>query len=157
MPSFSFSPVKKKTTIKTNSSKYSILFKDIIGVVCITLEAKYYILVDKDSYDILPECYSCKGHKNLYLQNNNERQRILYIRRDKLNTDTITKHWLPFAPGCMVKGNIVQNNNTKRTYFKIKKVYIDLTNNTAHEAIEFYRNNIETISKIINNKLLENI
>lgn len=140
----------KKTSI-VSSSKYEILNKGIHGVVIIHLDAKYSVMTEtNDEFPIVSENYSCKGVKDVYEQffainDLGHMNRVLHTRSEKDRVECGKDHFLPFMAGCCVKGSIVLNKLTKVKMFKIRKVYVDNTNPLARNAIEFYRNNYNTI------------
>lgn len=148
MPSFSFSlPKSKEIKTKTNNTHiYEVLSKDVIGTVCVTLENHYYIKVDDISYDIKKECYSCKGRKELYINDDINKESVLYIQVHKCNFIE-NNRFMSFAAGCTVKGNIVKHSVTNKEYFNIKKVYIDYNNKLGNEMRRFYKENYDKINE----------
>ena len=55
------------------------------------------------------------------------------------------KHYLPFNVGCEVLGNIEENNITKSVFFNILKVEQYSSNPDCKIALNFYKENYETI------------
>lgn len=153
MPSFNFLPVngnKAKRNAK-KSYKSNILIKNVIGIVWIDRKAEYYVLVNNvDKYYIHSSCYSCVGKSQLYRQGNFDKSNLVYIRLYDNLVECDRYCWLPFGVGCIVKGNVILENNIK--YFIIKHCDIALDNKPSHEAMEFYLNNIEEINKLIISK-----
>lgn len=147
MPSFNFSAiVKKKDNKKQVKTKgvYNIIEKKISGVVFIDINGKYSI----NNIEIAPECFTCQGATRLYYQGLQKNQRTMYIRDniDK-NIACNIKHYLPFAVGCCVIGNKVENIYSHKIYFYIKKVFVNYDNIEAQRALKFYRDNYNEIIK----------
>lgn len=160
MPSFSFTvapKAKKKRATNTNTFKTEILKKNIIGIVWIDINAKYSVKVDDNTYKIHPKCFSCKGKRNIYLQEHTEKGRVCYIRDADSRVERNTCNFLPFAPGCIVSGNIVYSNLLDITYFDIKKVDYNYSSREAHNALAFYRKHQEEINTIIHKRKLDGI
>lgn len=159
MPTFDFTPIKKKSGERKGSngnSKYEVLLKDIKGVVFIDINANYFVKVNNTSYNIITENYNCGGVANVYLQQlDNNLQRVLYIRHEEYKPNLDTQHYLPFTAGCCVTGHIVKNKLNNVSQFNIKKVYIDYNDTEAQKAIKFYRENYIEISKIRRERLLK--
>lgn len=142
MPTFNFSLPKKKDKERkasNNSIKHEVIERDIIGVIWIDCNANYFVHINGNKYTIKRECYSCKGKRAVYRQGQYDRNRVCYIRHSDNYAECNPLHWLPFAPGCMVKGNIIRHSLTKAKLFVIKNCYVDYDNNDAHAAIEYYR------------------
>lgn len=159
MPSFSFKPVVKSTKVKstTATSKYTILMANIEGTVVINLQGKYQILVGDIKYDIASECYSCKGVTEIYeqvLEDNIVRTR--HIRSEKDRDDRDRTMYLPFTAGCCVKGNVVRHKTANVIIFKIKKVFVDINDPIAKEAIAYYRKNYTKIRKSLFETMKDN-
>lgn len=160
MPLFDFTPIvsKKKETIRKDNytnGKYSVAVKNVEGVVCINLEANYYVQIEEDKYDIIAENYDTKGFAEVYPQRlDNNGQRILLIRSLLINKP-IVKQYLPFAPGICVSGDIVVNNYTTKYMFNIKKVMHDYRDNDCKAALQFYQDNYETIQNAIKAKWMD--
>lgn len=149
MPSFNFSAiVKKKDNKKQVKTKgvYDIIEKKISGVVCIDINGKYFV----NGIEIAPECFTCQGATRLYYQGLQQNQRTMYIR-DSIDKNIACNidHYLPFAVGCCVIGNKVENIYSHKIYFYIKKVFINYDNIEAQRALKFYRDNY---CEIIKNK-----
>jgi len=160
MPDFSFAPIVKTTKAKTSSapsSKYEILTANVEGVVFITLDGKYIVVIGDDEYTIASEDYSCKNVAEIYEQVLvNDLTRVRHIRSDRDRDDRDRSMYLPFVAGCSVKGNIVKHRTAGITLFKIKKVYIDVDCNIARKAIKFYRENYTIIRKALNKDWIDN-
>lgn len=151
MPTFDFSiskrkEVKSKKTYTT--SEYSILESSVTGVVYITLDACYNVKVNDINYSIMSKNFSCKGVSKVYRQLlDNNKQRVLYVRLDDNKCELGHNLYLPFAPGCVVIGNILEHTKFKYKIFDIKKVLIDYDNVESQEAIKFYRDNYDVIQE----------
>lgn len=152
MPTFDFSlPKKVKAKRKTvnNTERYEIIERNVVGVVWIDIKANYFIHCNTDIYPVAYECYSCKGKARVYRRGYYDRNRVSYIRCNDNLTECNTLHYLPFGIGCIVKGNIVRNKYTNKLLFYIKDCWVDYSNEDAHNALEFYRNNINEIDDAI--------
>ena len=154
MPSFDFTLVKKPKTRKTVKSHdtFRVLDKNVIGVIWITKTANYYVKSNNRTYNISPECYSCKGKRRIYRQGSYDINRFSYIRLIDDCCECDSKHWLPFAVGCIVKGDIVYNSNSDKYLFNIKDIWIDYDDIDAQLACNFYRKHLTEINNIIRNK-----
>lgn len=149
MPSFTFSVIKKvtkKNKSVSNNTDIIVLHK-VQGVVFIDLQGDYRVELDNgDSYPIHKDCYSCKGHKEIYRQGELDKGRFIYVRHQGEYFECNTKHWLPFGVGCIVKGNVVQHPITKLQSFMIKKCGVNFENPMSIAAMNFYRQNIREIN-----------
>ena len=149
MRGFSFAvPAVKQTGKKkpANYKKYTILDSDVEGVVWINTKFVYSILYNGIKYPIIKECYDCEGVEQVYEQQLTDKfKKIRHIRSEGTRIKTNPYHYLPFTAGLCVKGNVVKNTHTGESMFRIKKVFIDLTNSDATEAIRFYKNNYTAI------------
>ena len=156
MPVFDFFKVtiKKERIVKKNNTdnKYSIIQKNLDGIVHIDIEANYYVKIFDKTYPIISENYDCKDIPEVYAQCLDENgHRMLWIRTN-VNPQSLPKQYLPFAPGIKVVGHIVLNNYTKQKMFKIKKICYDEHTNEGYDALKFYQNNYDIIQSIIHNK-----
>lgn len=156
MPTFDFSLPKKKTKERKtshNTNKYEVVTKNIIGVVWIDEFSNYTVKVsDAYRYEIHPDCYSCKGKDRIYLRKLDDNRRICIIRNADAYSDCNRNCYLPFAPGCIVSGDIVVKGFTKQFY--IRKCWIELDNDDAHAALVYYRKNYNTIQSVLENSKL---
>ena len=158
MPTFNFSLPKKETKARKTSNhikQHEVIEKNIIGIVWIDEFANFTVRVRKNFiYNIHPDCYSCKGKVQVYARNLDKNRRICVIRNIGDYPDCNPNCYLPFAPGCVVSGDIIINGFTKQFY--IKKCWVELENDDAHAALVYYRNNYNAIRSILeNNKLNE--
>lgn len=150
--SFTHKDKTKNRTIKS-SNKYEIVEENLEGVVVIDLNANYGVKINNITFNIAPECFSIKKKKNVYHKLYNGR--LLYIRLDT-NKKLNEVYWCPFAPGCIVNGNIVKDKIGK-LYFKIKDVHIDILDEVSNEAFRFYIDNINEINKNMSIKIMNEI
>lgn len=153
MPTFNFTiETKPERKPKSNINKTVKLTK-VEGIVNITIDGIYKVKVNKFIYDIHKDCYSCKGITNIYKQELDKHlQRILYVRDVGYCEECNPLHYLPFTVGCNVIGDIISIND--KEYFCIKKVFLDFSNNEAHNALEFYKNNYKVINQSRINRIL---
>lgn len=156
MPTFNFSLPKKETKgrkASNHSNRFEVIEKNIVGIVWINKSAVYTVKVDNNiNYEIHPKCYCCKGKDRVYACKLDDRRRVCIIRNVNDYKECNHNHYLPFAPGCVVSGDIVINGFIKQFY--IKKCWIELENDNAHNALMYYRQNYDTIcSAFENNKL----
>lgn len=154
---FTFSVTKK--AVKSNSSttkhktvnsntdkeKYTIIAKDLRGVVWITIDGCYKVVVGDNVYDILERNYNCARKKSLYYEDLVENKLVNYIKLSPGNADSV-KGYLPFGVGCCVTGMLLRRKRDDRVYFNIKKVFIERNNPDALAAINYYRENLEVIN-----------
>lgn len=143
MPYFDFSA--QFTTIKAKQAKkpksvLTVIDKNVIAVVDIDKDLNYLaVFEDGRTYNIAPACYKCKNHQVIYSQLliGEHKQRLIIHRA----LDCYYEHfpYLPFAVGCLIKGNIVKNNLTNTRYFIIKKCYVDNNNRFAFLITKAFR------------------
>lgn len=154
MPYFDFSLPKKKEKRKTakNTLRSKILEKNVQGVVWIDDKGELTIKVVPDKrYKIHLDSYSCKGKKNIYARRLENRRVVCIIRNIGEYFECNHDIFLPFAVGSIVSGDIVQIGFNQQ--FVINKCWSDLNNEDAHLALEYYRNNYDTIIIALENKL----
>lgn len=157
MPTFNFSFIKKDTNKRKtnkNNKEYEVLKQNVIGVVNVTINAIHQINVDGNIYNIKHSCYSCKGKDTVYRIGHNEVRPLQYIRVKGEYKELDNLCWLPFAVGCIVKGNIVRNTIFNITLFDIKKVWLDYDNEEAYNAWKFYKEHLNEINNVIKTKKL---
>ena len=153
MPYFDFSLPKKKEKRKTakNTLRSKILEKNVEGVVWIDDKGELTVHVSPDKcYKIHLDSYSCKGKKNIYARKLENRRVVCIIRNVGEYIECNHDVFLPFAVGGIVSGDIVQIGFNQR--FVINKCWTDLNNDDAHLALEYYRNNYDTIINVLENK-----
>ena len=153
MPYFDFSLPKKKEKRKTskNTLRSKILEKNVQGVVWIDDKGELTIKVVPDKrYKIHLDSYSCKGKRNIYARRLENRRVVCIIRNVEEYFECNHDIFLPFAVGSIVSGNIVQIGFNQQ--FVINKCWSDLNNEDAHLALEYYRDNYDTIINALENK-----
>lgn len=145
MATFSFSPIKLNKEPKHSTVKNEILEHDVEGYIGIKLNGEFYVLYNNKEYLIKQENHDCKNIKNVYILKIEKNNRI-YIARNE-NLQSLSKHFKPFAPGCIVKGNIIKINN-KET-FNIKHVYTDKFDTVSKKLFNYWKNNYNEIQKAL--------
>lgn len=153
MPYFDFSLPKKKEKRKTskNTLRSKVLEKNVQGVVWIDDKGELTIKVVPDKrYKIHLDSYSCKGKRNIYARRLENRRVVCIIRNVEEYFECNHDVFLPFAVGSIVSGNIVQIGFSQQ--FVINKCWSDLNNEDAHLALEYYRDNYDTIINALENK-----
>lgn len=142
---------KKKRETKTISNKftYKILKKTVIGVCCITNTGEYFVVTEDKSYKFSDDSYIIKKDKPFYAQQiiNGKRVQIISNRYENYSNKLT---YLPFAPGVCCIGDIVYNEITKLTVFKLKDTFIDKTSQIALNAWNFFVKNYDEIRHNIN-------
>lgn len=162
MPSFDFSlPKKKVSKRKTskNSNRNEVIKKNVKGIVWINRNAEYSVAINENSitfeYPIHYSCYSCKGHARIYRRGVPFKDRYVYIRNIGKYSEQNPNHYLPFAPGCVVLGDLVKTSLNVSPLFIIKDCWIELDNKESHAAITFYKEHIDEINEIIRKQSIE--
>lgn len=153
MPYFDFSLPKKKEKRKTskNTLRSKILEKNVQGVVWIDDKGELTIKVVPDKrYKIHLDSYSCKGKRNIYARRLENRRVVCIIRNIGEYFECNHNIFLPFAVGSIVSGDIVQIGFNQQ--FVINKCWSDLNNEDSHSALEYYRDNYDTIITALENK-----
>lgn len=153
MPYFDFSLPKKKEKRKTakNTLRSEVLEKNVQGVVWIDGKGELTVKVVPDKrYKIHLDSYSCKGKKNIYARKLENRRVVCIIRSIGEYLECNHDIFLPFAVGSIVSGDIVQIGFNQQ--FVINKCWSDLNNEDAHLALEYYRDNYDTIINVLENK-----
>lgn len=153
MPNFDFSLTKKKISKKTtvkNNSRSKVILKGVKGIVWCNEKAEYSVDIgDGFLYPIHNSCFSCKGHARIYRRGVAFKDIHIYIRAVDEYNECNLNHYLPFAPGCVVLGDLVKTSLSISPLFIIKDCWIELDNEKSHEAIVFYKKHIEEINNII--------
>lgn len=149
MAIFNFS-VKSTRVNKNKSSgnpktKYSIIQKDVRGVIWVTTDAFYKVVVGDDVYDITERSFRCENKKTLYYEDLIDDRVTMHITVEAAKG--FIKGKLPFTVGCSVTGTIVKRLSDDKVLFNIKTVYMDCTNPNARRAYEFYKENRDKILK----------
>lgn len=153
MPSFSFSVSKKSEYHHPRVAKPKAFDKNVQGVVGIDLEANYYVRFNDKHYNIAKKSYSCKGYVKVYRQAYPHSIRCVRNRLIEDLGELDNRFWLPFAPGNIVKGNIIMEGIDK--VFEITDIDTDQFNNIAQEEFAFYRKHKQEIDDIIRRKQFE--
>ena len=148
MPYFDFSVIKKQTNTNHKKAKqYTILKKDIYGVIHINIEGLLFVNINDTVVPILKECYSTKGKDKIFslkLQKNTKRLCIVRNKDERLIYNN--ENYLPFAPGCVVYGNLLLNPYGT-TLFNVKKVLIEYDNEESRNAFNYWKNNYKEIER----------
>lgn len=150
---FNFSEFGKPRVKKLgNSPRREIIQKNVIGVIGITIDARYFVDIDNTHYDLTIESYDIKG-KNVYFAKILQNRRPLMIINLKKQTNN-NKHYLPFSVGSIVKGSLYKILGFPR--FNISKVldYTDINPDEydhykylSRQYKKFYVDNYEEIIK----------
>lgn len=110
MITFNFKPKTKINTAKPRAKKEStIITKNVIGVIHIRVDGSYYMKYEELSYNLTKESFDCKNREVLYYKNILEGNRLRIIKLQKYDKTSLNAY-LPFAPGVIVKGNLVKVN-----------------------------------------------
>lgn len=151
MPGFSFTtPIKKPKGTRKNYAKSSIILENVIGIVHIDLNAKFYVQVDAAQYDITDDSYDCSKHKYVFRNGCAYFDRLIVVR-DKVSMIELNhKYYTPFSAGCSVIGDVI--NGVSGIKFKIKKIDVRFLTQEAKDAYHFLKDNIKTINEIFYNR-----
>lgn len=116
-----FNPWK---TVKNRKARLVpvIIKENAEGIIKIRYDGVYVIEFENREYPINPDCYNTKGKKEIYLKKLDQYGHRIKILRDigarpRMNED----FYLPFAPGLVAKGKIIQLRN--EIVFHINRVY----------------------------------
>ena len=140
---------KKKERKVVSKFTYKVLKKTVIGVCYITNEGEYFIVTEDKSYKFSDDSYIIKKDKPFYAQQivNGKRVQIVNNRYENVSNKLT---YLPFAPGVCCIGDVVYNEVTKLTVFKLKDTFIDKTSQIALDAWHFFVKNYDKIRNNIN-------
>lgn len=153
---FNFSAFGKPKVKKTkDANNKKIVERNILGVINITLEGKYYVHTDTEDYSLTLESYDIKGKNVFYTIElfDNKFQEIIRLNKATRNY----KKYLPFCVGSIVKGNIY--NIFGKNRFNISRVLelsdieddkIEYYKLNVHNAKMFFKTNYEDIMKCMN-------
>jgi hypothetical protein len=148
MAIFDFTISKKPRKSNSTTPVIKIIESKVTGVVFIDLNGNYSVKVNGKYYTINIDNYNCKTADPVYSINPTVDAKRLIIYRSRCSKDTdLSYGYLPFAPGSLVKGNIVTRDGYFGYIFNIKKVYREKGNAIATEAYNFWINNWDTINK----------
>lgn len=156
MPTFSFKPVEKlkKQSNTTNKTKeFEIVQRKVSGVVYITPDFSYKVIIKKKEYNLTPNSFNCKGKRYIYAQFLNNKQRVCIIRNSENRPDYNKYFFAPFAAGSVVIGHIVVKKDTKEELFDFKKVITDvaiINQHEIHDALSYWRKNEKTLANVRN-------
>ena len=127
MPYFDFSVTKKQTNANHKKAKqYTILKRDIYGVVHIAITGMLFVNINNTVVPILKDCYNtAKKDKIFSLKLNKDSKRLCIVRNKNERLNYTNENYLPFAPGCIVYGNLLLNPYGT-TLFIMKKVELRL-------------------------------
>lgn len=162
---FSFKLPKK--SVKKNTSKYVILDKELFGVIGIRPDNSFFVIANDKEYTIDDSNFSCKKQKVVYYQVLDKHLQRTMVIRDRKDDELYRYNFLPFFVGSIIKGSLIQDNSTKRIYFKIKKVFHNISSDCtllekeiiiSREILNEFRRNykeykhkrLELISKDLN-------
>lgn len=149
MPFLDFNYSKKEKKVKSNITsnvKYEVLEKGVSGVVYIAPDFSYYVVVRSKIYKFTINSFKCKGKRRIYAQHLDKyNQRICIIRNPDFKLECNKLFFLPFAAGSCVIGDIVHNSITNEDLFRFRKIVIEYMHPKAHEAIEIWRANKESL------------
>ena len=153
MPTFDLSLVKKpkikrKDSFNKTKGKHTVIQRNVKGVCCITLEGFYYVQFGEHLYKFTSESYNIVT--NDYYSKQLVNGKIVHIKTLKDNNKWDGEYF-PFAPGVIVKGNIVRHNTLNDYFFDLKGTYCDWKYLETTESFKFFRDNYETIRANQNN------
>lgn len=152
MVTFSFNITHNNKENNSNKQRnlFTIIKKHIIGIVHINIDGCYYINVNNETIPIFYKCYTNIKQNKLYSRELLDNKRLCVIKNKKSLSTFKTNKYLPFAPGCIVEGNIIKDNKTNTLFFDIKKIKTEYENKEAKEAFLFWKNNYDKIKNNIN-------
>lgn len=148
MPYFDFSVTKKQTNTSHKKAKqYTIIKRDIYGVVHITITGMLFVNINNTVVPILKDCYNTVGKNKIFsLKLNKDSKRLCIVRNKNERLNYTNENYLPFAPGCIVYGNLLLNPYGT-TLFNIKKVIIEYDNEESKIALNYWKTNYEEIER----------
>ena len=106
---FNFSAFGKPKVKKTkDANNKKIVERNILGVINITLEGKYYVHTDTEDYSLTLESYDIKGKNVFYTIElfDNKFQEIIRLNKATRNYKKYFKHI-----DCQTKHNLTYSNN----------------------------------------------
>ena len=137
MPYFDFSVTKKQTNTNHKKAKqYTIIKRDIYGVVHIAITGMLFVNINN----------TVGKDKIFFLKLNKDSKRLCIVRNKNERLNYTNENYLPFAPGCIVYGNLLLNPYGT-TLFNIKKVIIEYDNEESKIAFNYWKTNYEEIER----------
>lgn len=109
---------KPRTITQRKKANYTIVEKDVEGVVTEIDGTIFVILNDELRLSIYPKNFNCKGISILYRKING--YYITYTRSSDDELRAMPNYYFPFKPGSKVKGLHIIDNDTH--YFNIIKI-----------------------------------
>lgn len=101
---------------------------------------KLKVRVGTTLYPITVESYSNKGKRIVYSRNRDKHGNYIKVIRDKeLLSELPTANYIPFKPGLLAKGKLININNN--THFRIVAAY-------SGSSPDEYKNAIKAIEKL---------
>lgn len=148
MPYFDFTVTKKQTNTNHKKAKqYTIIKRDIYGVVHIAITGMLFVNINNTVVPILKDCYNTVGKDKIFsLKLNKDSKRLCIVRNKNERLNYTNENYLPFAPGCIVYGNLLLNPYGT-TLFNIKKVIIEYDNEESKIALNYWKTNYEEIER----------
>ena len=106
-----------------------------------------FVNINNTVVPILKDCYNtAKKDKIFSLKLNKDSKRLCIVRNKNERLNYINENYLPFAPGCIVYGNLLLNPYGT-TLFNIKKVIIEYDNEESKIAFNYWKTNYEEIER----------
>lgn len=113
MPTFNFvfSVAKKtKDAKRTNSTDLKTVESDCEGIVKCDNEGNYFVNYNGKDYSITSASYDCQNKKQVYLKHVDKYGHRIKIIRDADSRNNMCDAYVPFAPGLVAKGRLVQTS-----------------------------------------------
>ena len=142
MPYFDFSVTKKQTNTNHKKAKqYTIIKRDIYGVVHIAITGMLFVNINNTVVPILKDCYNtAKKDKIFSLKLNKDSKRLCIVRNKNERLNYTNENYLPFAPGCIVYGNLLLNPYGTT-------LFIEYDNEESKIAFNYWKTNYEEIER----------
>lgn len=106
-----------------------------------------FVNINNTVVPILKDCYNTtKKDKIFSLKLNKDSKRLCIVRNKNERLNYTNENYLPFAPGCIVYGNLLLNPYGT-TLFNIKKVIIEYDNEESKIAFNYWKTNYEEIER----------
>lgn len=142
-----FEPAKKIRTGVEKRKVGILVKKNVSGVIHITLDAFYYIVIDNVTYNLSKESFNCKNRKVLFYKGLNENNTItkrIYLEECKME---IMSNYLPFNVGCYCKGDLIKEDGEVKFDFKSIIKYDEVVRIEIINATKFFINNYNMIKE----------